>query len=86
MAVKAGHKLLGYDTEPLKGRCDSFVVETDVHYPTDINLLWDTIRKIISLIAVECGALGITEWRQSDHIIRKIKKLFNTTATFPIDF
>jgi hypothetical protein len=48
-----------------------------VHYPTDINLLWDAIRKIISLIGAECGALGITEWRQSDHILRKIKKLFN---------
>lgn len=77
VVVKAGHKLLGNDTEPLKGRCDSFVVETDVHYPTDINLLWDAIRKIISLISVECGALGISEWRQSDHILRKIKKLFN---------
>jgi len=27
------------------------VVETDVHYPTDINLLWDTMRKVITLIA-----------------------------------
>ena len=24
----------------LRGRCDSFVVETDVHYPTDLGLLW----------------------------------------------
>jgi len=32
----------------LKGRCDSFVVETDVHYPTDIHLLWDALRKLIT--------------------------------------
>ena len=57
--------------------CDSFVVETDVHYPTDINLLWDATRKIISLIAIECITFGITEWRQSDYILRKIKKAFN---------
>ena len=25
----------------LKARCDSFVVETDVHHPTDLNLLYD---------------------------------------------
>jgi len=61
----------------LKGRCDSFVVETDVHYPTDINLLWDSIRKVIELIAREFSELGITEWRQGRHILKKIKKLFN---------
>jgi hypothetical protein len=77
VVVKAGHKILGCDTESLKGRCDSFVVETDVHYPTDINLLWDAIRKIITLIAMECFSVGITEWRQSDYILRKIKKAFN---------
>jgi hypothetical protein len=77
VVVRAGHKILGCDTESLKGRCDSFVVETDVHYPTDINLLWDAVRKIITLIAEECFSLGITEWRQSDYILRKIKKAFN---------
>lgn len=75
--VKAGHKMLGYDQKMLNGRCDSFVVETDVHYPTDINLLWDAIRKVITLVAMECDSLGITEWRQSDYILRKIKKTFN---------
>lgn len=77
VVVKAGYKMLGYDKKSIKGRCDSFVVETDVHYPTDINLLWDAIRKVITLIAMECFPLGITEWRQSDYILRKIKKAFN---------
>lgn len=77
VVVKAGHKILGNDAESLKGRCDSFVVETDVHYPTDINLLWDAIRKIITLVAIECFSLGITQWRQSDYILRKVKKAFN---------
>jgi hypothetical protein len=38
IVVQAGHGLLGKDTSALGGRCDSFVVETDVHYPTDINI------------------------------------------------
>ncbi len=59
VVVKAGHKLLGYDGQSLKGRCDSFVLETNVHYPTDINLLWDAIRKIITLTAAEFGTQGI---------------------------
>ncbi len=78
VVAKAGHKLFNcHDTEGLKGRCDLFVVETDVHYPTDINLLWDAIRKVIELIARECTQLGITEWRQYRHNLKKIKKLFN---------
>lgn len=77
VVVDAGHKLLCYGRQALKGRCDSFVVETDVHYPTDINLLWDAIRKIISLMAIECAARGISQWRQNEHILRNIKKKFN---------
>ena len=33
--------------ETARGRCDSFVVETDVHHPTDTNLLWDSMRCLI---------------------------------------
>lgn len=79
VVVKSGYRMLGYDKKAITGRCDSFVVETDVHYPTDINLLWDAVRKVITLIAMECASLGITEWRQSDYILRKIKKAFNLT-------
>ena len=72
-----GHGLNGGDPLNLKGRCDSFVVETNVHYPTDINLLWDAMRKIVVLTARECDRLGILEWRQHRHILKKIKKLYN---------
>jgi hypothetical protein len=51
------------------------VVETDVHYPTDTNLLFDAMRKMISLIAIICSEIGITEWRQSHHNILKVKRL-----------
>ena len=77
IVVKEGHKLvMGKKKEDLKCSCDSFVVETDVHYPTDINLLFDAIRKVISLIVYFCGGLGITDWRQSKHQLKKIKRLF----------
>ncbi len=33
--------------DPLRGRCDSFVVKTDVHYPTDVHLLWDAMRCLV---------------------------------------
>jgi hypothetical protein len=76
LVVLEGHNLVKKNEEELKGRCDSFVVETNVHYPTDINLLFDAIRKVITLTAVLCLILGITGWRQSSHNLRNIKKLF----------
>jgi len=73
--VNAGHQLLKKnDQEKLKARCDSFVVETDVHFPTDINLLWDALRKTIQISAQFCNIYGLTEWRQSRHLLRTIKK------------
>lgn len=79
IVVQAGHQVVGHPAgAALNGRCDSFVVETDVHYPTDINLLFDAIRKVLILITVVCANAGIPGWRQSQHNIRKIKKLFRT--------
>jgi transposase, IS5 family len=77
IVVKAGHNLVKKKEEPLKGKCDSFVVETDVHYPTDINLLFDAVRKMIRLIGILCSIAGSSEWRQNHSNILKIKKLFN---------
>ncbi len=61
--------------DPLEVRCDSFVVETNVHYPTDINLQLDAMRKVIFLTANLCEGNKVTDWRQHQYIYRKIKKL-----------
>jgi hypothetical protein len=76
IVVQAGHDfMMNNKDNKLKGSCDSFVVETDVHYPTDTNLLFDAMRKMISLIAIICSEIGITAWRQSHHNILKVKRL-----------
>lgn len=74
--VKAGHELLGKkkENEPLRGRCDSFVVETNVHYPTDINLLYDAVRKVIQLTARLCNGHGLSDWRQHVYNVKQVKK------------
>src|SRR4030042_324084 len=79
LVIHAGHALItkGNGQAVLKARCDSFVVKTDVHYSTDINLLLDAIRKTVFLIGFLCDDYGITEWRQYRHIFKKIKKQFN---------
>ena len=78
VVVEAGHQLLGNKKEPeLNARCDSFVVETDVHFPTDISLLFDAVRKAITLTARLCAEVDQSGWRQSEHLIRKVKRYFD---------
>jgi IS5 family transposase len=79
VVVEAGHSIVKKkEDEELRGRCDSFVVETNVHYPTDINLLFDAMRKVISLTAALCTLYNLSGWRQSTHNIETIKRLFRT--------
>jgi len=79
ITVKVGQSIVGAKNDQgLRASCDSFVVETDVHYPTDTNLLFDAVRKMISLIAVICSETGITGWRQSHHHIMKVKRLLRS--------
>ncbi len=72
VVVKAGHQLK--KKESLVARCDSFVVETNVHYPTDINLLLDAMRKTITLTADYAQMTGMGGWRQSAYNCRQVKK------------
>jgi len=38
------------ETAALRLKTDSFVVESNVHFPTDYNLLWDSARKSIDIV------------------------------------
>jgi hypothetical protein len=80
IVVKHGHEIVGKKVgENLKGSCDSFVAETDVHYPTDINLLFDAVRRMIILIMRVCDQVDISDWRQGMSNIRKAKRFFRKT-------
>lgn len=75
VVVKAGHGVVKKkENGVLRGRCDSFVVETNVHYPTDINLLYDAIRKVILLMAKLCEAHEVNGWRQYAYNVRHVKR------------
>lgn len=76
IVVASGHALVKKkEDEVLRGRCDSFVVKTNVHYPTDINLLFDAMRKIIVLTARLCEEHDLSEWRQYAYNVRHLKRL-----------
>ena len=78
LIVESGHAVARKKPgEPLRGRCDSFVVETDVHYPTDVNLLWDAIRCLVRETGRAASEHGVVGWRQWRHLTKSVKMLFN---------
>ncbi len=47
-----------------------------MHYPTDVSLLWDALRCLIRVTALACEQHGLGGWRQSAHLIRTVRSLF----------
>ena len=78
LVVESGHAVARKKPgEPLRGRGDSFVVETDVHYPTDVNLLWDAMRCLLRELGRAAKKHHIGGWRQWRHLTQEVKKCFN---------
>ena len=78
LVVESGHAVAKKKPgEPLRGRCDSFVVETDVHYPTDVSLLWDAMRCVLRETGRAAGDQAAGGWRQWRHLSKEVRKLFN---------
>jgi hypothetical protein len=73
LVVKAGHEQKPQAIESVRG--DTFVVETNIHYPTESTLIGDGLRKIISLAAELAAAKGLGGWRQGKHLLKKIRHL-----------
>jgi IS5 family transposase len=79
VVVRAGHEFVKKNdsrkfSEKLVARVDSFVVETDVHYPTDVNLLLDAIRKVVTICGRTSAERDWSEWRQYQHNARAFKR------------
>ena len=45
-----------------------------MHYPTDIGLLYDAVRKVIQLTAQLSESHGLSEWRQHGYNVKQVKK------------
>jgi hypothetical protein len=71
--VQEGHRLEPKAAETVRG--DSFVVQTNIHYPTDSSLIRDGLRKVFCLAALLARLFGLEGWRQHKHLYRKAKKL-----------
>jgi transposase, IS5 family len=73
LVVQAGHELDPQAITVVRG--DTFVVETNVHYPTESTLIGDGLRKILGLAAKLAAEHELKGWRQHEHLQGKVRKL-----------
>jgi hypothetical protein len=72
LVVKEGHRLYPEAAEYVRG--DTFVAETNIHYPTESSLILDGLDKICRLAPDLAAILGVNSWRQSKSLYGKAKK------------
>ena len=66
----------------LEVKADTYVLETDVHFPTDLNLLWDAGRKCVDLIEKYRDQFGyaLPGWRKAKEWRRQLKNCERTAS------
>ena len=66
----------------LEVKVDPCGLETDVHFPTDLNLLWDAGRKCVDLIEKYRGQFGyqLPGWRKAKAWRRQLKRCERSTS------
>jgi len=71
--IQEGHRLEPEAAQTVRG--DSFVAETNIHFPTDNSLIGDGLRKIFGLAATLAERFAADGWRQQKHLYRKARRL-----------
>ena len=73
LIVRAGHELKPQAIASVRG--DTFVVETNIHHPTESTLIGDGLRKIMRLAAGLAAENRLGGWRQHEHLLGSVRKL-----------
>lgn len=73
LVVRAGHQLQPQAIAAVRG--DTFVVETNIHYPTESSLIGDGLRKVVTLAAKLAARHAQLGWRQHAHRLQNIKAI-----------
>lgn len=75
-------KKAGASAAALEIKADTYVLESDVHFPTDLNLLWDAGRKCVDLIKKYRDQFGyaLPGWRKAKDWRRRFKALERLTS------
>jgi transposase, IS5 family len=81
LVAEAGHHLVKKkEEEAFKLKTDSYALETNVHFPTDLNLLWDSLRKCLDMIKQLQAITSLKGWRKIKNIRKMLKSLFRATS------
>lgn len=82
LVVEHGHNLLKKKEEELSLRLktDSYALETNVHFPTDLNLLWDSLRKGFDTVKKLKQVSDLKGWRKIKKLQNKTKSLFRQAS------
>jgi IS5 family transposase len=70
--VGEGHRLVPEAAETT--RADSFVMQTNIHYPSESSLIDDGIRKLTELASPLAQRHGLSGWRQHTHLRTRVKR------------
>jgi hypothetical protein len=81
--VEFGHREVfkKKETTALRLKTDSYVVESNVHFPTDYNLLWDCCRKSLDIVQLFLKKYPqITGWRKIKNWYFELKSLMRSVG------
>ena len=75
--IRSGYQLLNLEaTASIQRRCDSFVLKTDVHFPTDINLLYDAMSVLFRQCIHWRQDYSLPDWRQHKYNLTEFKRQY----------
>jgi len=73
LTVSLGHQLVHKKNGPLKIKSDTYVLESNIHFPTDLNLLWDSCRKIMDVMRYCKNEYRLAGWGKVKYLRSKVK-------------
>jgi len=80
VVVEAGQQLFKKKEEGIRLKTDSYVLEANVHFPTDLNLLWDSVRKCFDIVKELKKQTPLKGWRKIKHLRNDFKSQYRKTA------
>jgi hypothetical protein len=81
LVAKHARKLFdGGKENKLYLKTDSYSLENNVHFPTDLNLTWDSIRKCIELISRDKILNRLGSWRKHSYWMSELKSKYRSCA------
>jgi transposase, IS5 family len=61
-------------------KADTYSFECNVHFPTDLNLTWDCIRKCIELVSKEETLYRLGSWRKYSYCMSELKSKYRSCS------